>query len=152
MMPASRNPANISGKMVIISNLIQVQKAIRRVDHDQPGLQVDLPADLPAEGDENLLTAFGPDHQQVAAGRGLDIVHPADLAASHSHDPAAQDLVVVEGVSLQGLELLLRDQNLRPGQGFGLGYGLDPFELEDEEVFKGPQVFDPILDRGLELL
>jgi hypothetical protein len=151
-MPASRKPANISGKMVIISNLIQVQKTVRGVDHDQAGLQVDLPADLPAEGDENLLTPFGPDHQQVAAGRGLDIGYPADLPAIHGDDPAAQDLVVVERISLQGLELFLRDQHLRPGQGFGLGYGLDPFELEDEEVFKGPQVLDPILDRGLELL
>ncbi len=133
---------NISGKIVIISNLIQVQKPVRGVDLDQPGARVDPAADASAAGDQDFRALSRPDDEEVASAGRLDVLDPADLGPVEGHHPAADQLVLVERILRQGLELFIGDQDVRAGQGLGPGDIVDPLELEEVEPLERPQVLD----------
>lgn len=138
---------NISGKMVIISNLIQVQKPVGRVDLDQPGARVDPAADVRVAGDEDFRPFPGPDDEEVAPAGRLDVFDPADLGPVQGHHPATYEILLVEGVLGQGPELVLGDENLRPGQGPGPVDIVDPLEFKEVEPLERPQLLDLVRGR-----
>jgi len=132
--------------MVIISNLIQVQKPVRRIDDDDPRPQIDPAAYLPAEGNEDLSPGLRPDDQEIAPPRRQDVRHRADIPAGLGHDPAPQKLIVIERVLGQGREVFLGNEQLGPGQGPGPADVVDSPQLEEIEFLEGPQGLDLVPD------
>jgi hypothetical protein len=142
---------------VIISNLIQVEKAVRRVDHDPPPHEVDLDADLPAQGDEDFPRAGRAlNHKEGRFPQVHDVLHHPDRAAVGGDDPAADQIEIVDPVVPGPLQGILGNENLPSGQGVGRGQGIDPLEREEVGVFIGKPALDfelskspPIVQKNL---
>jgi hypothetical protein len=139
--PPEKTPENISGKIVIISNLIQVQKAVGRVDDDDACLSVDPGHDPFRERDVDL--PLSPLHDQEGRAAGLeDPGDLADLGPVRGDDPAAEELEVVEAVRLEPSESARPHEHFAAGQGVRRGQRIDPLELQEGGVPVPPERFD----------
>jgi hypothetical protein len=139
--PPEKIPENISGKIVIISNLIQLQQAVRRIDDHRPGLPIDPDQDALRQGDIDLPAP--PSHDEEGRPAGLE--DPRDLPDFDpvpGHDPAAEELEVVEQVRLEPPEHARLHEQLTSGQGVRRGQGVDPLELEVEGIAVPLERFD----------
>jgi hypothetical protein len=133
---------------VIISNLIQLEKAVRRIDHDPPPREIDLDADLPAQGDEDFPRArLALDHEESRFPQVHDVLHRPDRTAVGGDDPAADQIEIIDPVVLGPPQGVLGNENLPPDQGVGRGQGIDPLELEEMEVFIGKAPLDVELSK-----
>ena len=134
---------------MIISNLIQLEKAVRRIDHDPPPREVDLDADLPAQGDEDFpRTGLALDHEQGRFPQVHDTLHRPDRTAVGGDDPAADQVEIVDLVVPGPPQGVGGNENLPPGQGVGRRQGIDPLELEEMGVFIGNPALDVELSKS----
>jgi hypothetical protein len=141
MIPPENTLVNISGKMVIISNLIQVQKTLGGVDPDASSRRVDLIADLPGQGDKDLLLTMADDQQAALAygDHGLDLTQVSAVAGQHS---AAEELAGIVRAFFRRPETIGGDIQLLAGQSFSLNLTVDALDFEDVAVPPGPEGFD----------
>jgi hypothetical protein len=134
---------NISGKIVIISNLIQLQQAVRRVDDHGPRHPVEPDQDALRERDVNL--PLPPPHDEESRPAGLeDRGDLPDLRPLAGDDPAAEDLEVVEAVRLEPPENARLHEQLTAGQGVRRGQAIDALELEVTGVAVPLERFDGV--------
>ena len=133
---------------MIISNLIQLEKAVRRVNHDPPPREVDLDADLPAQGNKDFPRAGRAfDHEKGRFPQVHDVFHRSDQPPIDRQDLAADEVEIIDPIVLEPPQGVLGNENLPPGQGVGCSQGIDPLELEQMEVFIGKPALDVELSK-----
>jgi hypothetical protein len=87
-----------------MSNFIQVQQPVGRVDPDALCSNVDLDADLRGQGNQDL--SAPPDYDEpAAAGTALYPIDLSDRFTLHRFHGAPYELVVIEATRLEGLQL-----------------------------------------------
>lgn len=126
---------------MIISNLIQVQKAVGKVHPDPPAGRVHFEADGLHEGDEDL-PAVTVDDQQVPRPRREKPPDGPDGAPVAGDDLAPDDLEVVEAPLAGRGEILLGDVEVAPGQRVGPVERCDAPEPQDGGIPVEGQRFD----------
>jgi hypothetical protein len=99
------------GNNVIISNIIQVQKSIRRIDDDLPFFQVHLYTNRLSEGDQHFPRSFFND-QKVIFSDEKDILNQPDETSVFSDDRTSTELEKVVVSSIKRLEIFLRNPDL----------------------------------------
>jgi hypothetical protein len=138
--PAENTPPNISGKSVIISNLIQLQKALRRIDHDLFLLSIHADTYTLCERDQDFPIRRGY-HQQIIAGSRQHILDLPDCLSVQGYDRKALDLVKIDLIFSQRLQILFRNQDIGADELLSLGDGIYAPQPDDNELFKFPSGF-----------
>jgi hypothetical protein len=141
MIPPEKTLANISGKMVIISNLIQFQKAIRGLDADLSFLDVNGYADLPRERNIDFLSSLCDDKNRVLRNFQQ---FPDDSHAlpGPGENRASQELELIIAIFSQRPEFIFKSKHVRSRPTIGLEKRVDTLELEDVRIFMGLKSFD----------
>src|SRR5882672_1753939 len=139
-MLCDSGPSNIAGKAVMMSNSIQFQQALGRVDRDAPGDHVDGLADGARDRQKDLLLCGRPaagsplDGEKRRSARVHHVAHPADLApVARPHHQADQLENIVAALGevnqpLAGYQDILPDET---GRGTRI---VDSPELQDDAV------------------
>jgi hypothetical protein len=130
--------------MVMMSNLIQIQQALRRVNADPLPGHIHFDADRLVERDENL-PAFSLDHQDLARADRQHIFDPSGHLPLAVHDRAADKLEKKELILFPRLQDFLRDKNVESGQTIGLRERIHALQLEVKVLAMGDQRFDGVL-------
>ena len=144
MTPPENTPVNISGKIVIISNLIQLQKAVREIDPDLLFGRIHAEDHGLHEGDEDFLPV-PVRHEQVPVAHREDAGHTPDDLPVLRQERAPDDLEVVKTPLFRRAQGLLGDIYVRPGEGVRLRQGVDARELQERGIPVEPQRFDRVL-------
>jgi hypothetical protein len=112
-----------------MSNFIHIQQPVRRVETDLLGFHIDLDADRPMEGDENLLpSAFY--EQQFGRSDGKDVPNATNASAVRPKDPAADELEKIEFVLRPLPQGSFGKMNVQTSQTVGLRKRIDPLQLK----------------------
>jgi hypothetical protein len=128
--------------MVIISNLIQVQKPGGQVHANPPGRDVHFEAYRRDEGDEDL-AAVPVDDEEVSLPHGEKPPDGPDPGPVLGDDLAPDDLEIVKAPLAGRGERFLGGVEVATGQCVGGGQGIDAPELQNGGVAVERQGFDP---------
>jgi hypothetical protein len=112
----------------MISNLIHIQKPIRRVETDLLGLDIDLGANRPVERDEDLFP-LALHKQQCTRSYGKDVPDPTDPPAIAAADPTADELKKIEFVLSSLPQRFFGKMNVQTRQTVGLRERINPLQL-----------------------
>ena len=113
--------------MVTMSNFIQFQQPLRRIDPDLLVRDVDVNADVNRQRNQDL-AARPVDHHPACAGAAFNLRDLADNIAGCRLHRASHELMLVVGARLQRLKRLFRDPQLETGEPFDI--------LDSREAFK----------------
>src|SRR5262249_33685450 len=105
--PSVRAASIIAGKIVTMSNVtvltgltkltgsrVHIQQPVRRIDHDAFARDIDRPAYVLRQRDQNLARAV-PDNEPAAAERAFDPFHRPNRPPVFGHHRAASEIVMV---------------------------------------------------------
>src|SRR5215813_4115547 len=100
--------------MVTISmrSISQFQKPFRRIDPDQPFLDVDVDADVTGHRDQSFAAGAVEDGQQLHAAGAHDFVDLADITAADRFHAAAGQLPFIKAVWRQLYSFLDRNSDV----------------------------------------
>jgi hypothetical protein len=115
--------------MVMISNLIHIQKPVRRVEADLLGFHIDLGANRPVERDKDLFPR-ALHKQQFPSADGKDVPDPTDPSAIAAADPAADELEKIEFVLSPLPQGSFGKMNVQPRQTVGLRERINALQLK----------------------
>jgi hypothetical protein len=141
--PPEKTLANISGKIVIISNIIQVQKPVGKVHPDPLRRGIHLEAEGFHERDEDL-TAILVDDQEIPAPDREQALDGPDRPAVLRDDLAPDDLEVVIASPPGRGEGLFRHVEIEAGKVVGPGKGIDAPKLQEGGIPVESQRFDVV--------
>jgi hypothetical protein len=141
--PPEKTLANISGKIVIISNIIQVQKPVGKIHPDPLRRGVHFEAKGLHKRDEDLAASAVDDEEVPVPDRQQSLDGP-DQSAVLRDDFAADELEVVIVPVLGRGQGFLRNVDVQTGETVGPGQGVDAPKLQKGGIPVESQGFDVI--------
>src|SRR5688572_14100701 len=113
--PSASPASTIRGKIVTMSNFIQLEQSLGRFDPDSPGGDVDVDADLSGQRHQYFTTRTV-DDQPAAAGTALNPNDRSYRLAFRRLDRATNQLMLVVAARLERLQRCLRNSQLESSE------------------------------------
>src|SRR5687767_11600498 len=127
--PSARPASTIRGKIVTMSNFIQLEQSLRRFDPDPAAGDVDLDADVDGERDQYFTTRTL-DHQPASTSPAVHPDHRSDRAVTRAHR-TSNELMLVVLPRLERLQRFFRDSQLEPREPLGRFDARHAFETDN---------------------